>query len=105
NGAFCFGMSLAGVPASMLGSPPLLDRTRLQCHDLGMAATSWASEYRKLPARAFGFGGRHYSYRENVGYFVAGDRILCVRKSGKVVGEWGGLADFLRDELRASAAL
>jgi hypothetical protein len=98
-------MSLAGVPASMLGSPPLLDRTRLQCHDLGMAATSWASEYRKLPARAFGFGGRHYSYRENVGYFVAGDRILCVRKSGKVVGEWGGLADFLRDELRASAAL
>src|SRR5215471_21134884 len=38
NGAFCFGMSLAGVPRSMLGSPPLLDRRRLQCHDLGMAA-------------------------------------------------------------------
>jgi hypothetical protein len=35
NGAFCFGMSLAGVPASMLGSPPLLDRHTRQCHDLG----------------------------------------------------------------------
>lgn len=45
NGAFCFGMSLAGVPASMIGSPPLLDRRTLQCHDLGSSATQWASEY------------------------------------------------------------
>lgn len=101
NGAFCFGMSLAGVP----GSSPLLDRSRLQCHDLGAAATLWAGEYRKLPAGAFHFGGRHYSARENVGYFVAGDRIVSVRNSGKVVGEWGGFADFLRDELPVSAAL
>ena len=105
NGAFCFGMSLAGVPPSMLGSPPLIDRRSLQCHDLGSAAGLWGSEYRKLPAGAFGFGHRHWSYRENVGYFIAGGRILSVRKSGKVVGEWGGLADFLRDELQASAAL
>jgi hypothetical protein len=105
NGAFCFGMSLAGVPASMLGIPPLLDRSTLQCHDLGSSAGLWAFEYRRLPAGAFGFGHRHYSHRENVGYFVAGDRILSIRKSGKVVGEWGGLADFLRDELPASAAL
>ncbi len=105
NGAFYFGMSLAGVPRSMFGSPPLLDRRRLQCHDLGTAATSWALEYRKVPAGAFHFGGRHYSYRENVGYFVAGDRILSLRQSGKVVGEWGSLSDFLGDQLRASAAL
>jgi len=105
NGAFCFGMSLAGVPRSMLGSPPLLDRTPLQCHDLGSAARSWAFEYRKLPAGAFHFGGRHYSYREHVGYFIAGGRILSVRKSGKAVGEWGGLSDFLQDELRSSSAL
>jgi hypothetical protein len=105
NGAFCFGMSLAGVPASMLGSPPLLDRRRLQCHDLASSATLWASEYRKLPAGAFGFGYRHYSSRENVGYFVAGSRVLSIRKTGKVVGEWGRLADLLRDELPASAAL
>jgi hypothetical protein len=105
NGAFCFGMSLAGVPASMLGSPPLLDRRTLQRHDLGSSATLWASEYRKLPTGAFGFGHRHYSFRENVGYFLVGGRILSIRKSGKVVGEWGGLADFLRDELSAAAAL
>jgi hypothetical protein len=105
NGAFCFGMGLAGVPASMLGSPPLLDRSRLQCHDLGTAATLWAGEYRKLPVGAFHFGGRHYSSRENVGYFMVGDRVLSVRKSGKVVAEWRGLTDFLRDELPASAAL
>jgi hypothetical protein len=105
NGAFCYGMALAGVPASMLGTPPLLDRRSLQCHDLGSSVTLWSSEYRKLPAGAFGFGHRHYSFRENVGYFLVGGRILSIRKSGKLVGEWGGLTDFLRDELPASAAL
>jgi hypothetical protein len=105
NGAFCYGMSLAGVPPSMLGPIPLLDRSRLQCFNLGSAANSWATEYRKRPKGAFHFGSRHYSRRENVGYFVVGGRILSLRKTGKVVGEWGGLADFLRDELRATAAL
>ena len=105
NGAFCFGMALAGVPRSMLNSTPLLDRSRLQCHDLGTAATLWVSEYRKLPAGAFHFGSRHYSPRENVGYFIAGDRILSIRGSGRVVGEWGKLSEFLRDELLVSEAL
>ena len=93
NGAFCFGISLAGVPRSMLGSPPLLDRTRLQCHDLGAAATSWSFEYRKLPAGAFHFGGRHYSHRENVGYFLAGGRILSLqeRQGGRRMGWDAGL--------------
>jgi hypothetical protein len=105
NGAFCYGMALAGVPASMLGTPPLLDRRSLQCHDLGLSARLWAGEYRKLPAGAFGFGHRDYSFKENVGYFLAGGRILSIRKNGKTVGEWSGLADFLREELPASAAL
>lgn len=105
NGAFCYGMALAGVPASMLGTPPLLDRRSLQCHDLGTSARLWAGEYRKLPAGAFGFGHRHYSFKENVGYFLVGDRILSVRKNGKVVAEWSGLTEFLREELPASAAL
>ena len=105
NGAFCFGMSLAGVPRSMLGLPPLLDRSRLQCHDLGMTATQWVGEYRKLPTGAFHFGYRHFSPRENIGYFVAGDRILSLRKSGKVVGEWDSLSEFLSEELRASQDL
>jgi len=105
NGAFCYGMSLAGVPESMLGTPPLLERRRLQCHDLGMTTTSGPSEYRSLPAGAFHFGYRHYSYRENVGYFIVGERIMSIRKSGEVVGEWDGFSDFLRDEVSASAAL
>lgn len=105
NGAFCFGMALAGVPASMLGSPPLLNRMILQCHDLSSSVGLWAYEYRKLPAGAFGFGHRHWSRRENVGYFLVEGRILSIRKSGKVVGEWSKLPDFLHDELKASAEL
>jgi hypothetical protein len=105
NGAFCFGMMLAGAPRPRPGPRSLLDRSALQCHDLGTAATLWADEYRKLPAGAFHFGSRHYSPRENVGYFIAGGRILSIRRSGRVVGEWGKLSEFLRDELPVSEAL
>lgn len=105
NGAFCFGMSLCGVPPSMLGNPPLLDRTILQCHDLATAATRWVVEYR-VPKGFFHFGGRHFSYLENVGYFIdQGKRILCVQNKGNVIGEWSSFADFLTDELDASEML
>jgi hypothetical protein len=105
NGAFCFGMSLCGVPLSMLGNPPLLDRTRLQCHDLAAAATRWIYEYR-VPSEYFHFGSRQFSFRENVGYFVVdNDRIVSVRGKKKVIGEWTTVADFLSDELRASEKL
>jgi hypothetical protein len=105
NGAFCFGMSLCGVPLSMLGNPPLLDRMMLQCHDLATAATRWIDEYR-VPAGFFHFGGRHFSYRENVGYFIEGnERIVSVRGKKKVIGEWTSVADFLSDELQASEEL
>ena len=69
NGTFSFGMSLCGVPPSMLGNPPLLDRTVLQCHDLATAATEWVQKYH-VPREWFHFGTRHYSYSENVGYFL-----------------------------------
>jgi hypothetical protein len=105
SGAFCFGMSLAGLPPSMLGEPPLLDRSRLWCHDLASVATRWTAEYRRVSPDAFHFGYRHFSRRENIGYFFDGDRIVSIRKSGRVVGEWGGFSDFLRDELRASEQL
>ena len=105
NGAFCFGMYLCGVPRSMLGIPPLLDRSIPQCHDLATAASLWAAEYR-VPAGMFHFGGRHYSFRENVGYFIdKNDRILCVKTRGKVVGEWTNFSRFLQDELIASEEL
>jgi hypothetical protein len=105
NGAFCFGMKLCGVPLSMLGDPPLLDRTILQCHDLATAATRWVSTYR-VPAGFFLFGSRHFSATENVGYFIdGGSRLVCARKSGEVIGEWGGFSEFLSDELQASEKL
>lgn len=106
NGAFCFGMSLCGIPHSMLGSPPLLNRRILQCHDLSTAAIRWVFEYR-VPAGLFHFGGRKFSYSENVGYFIdANNRILSFRKKEKnVVGEWASFSEFLKDELPASEKL
>jgi hypothetical protein len=105
NGAFCFGMSLCGVPQSMMGDPPLLDRTVLQCHDLATSATDWIREYR-VASSFFHFGGRHLSYTENVGYFIeAGEVIHCIRKNGKSIARWHSFSAFLADELQTSAAL
>jgi hypothetical protein len=105
NGGFFFGMSLCGIPLSMLGHPPLLDRGILQCHDLATAATKWIKEYR-LPAGFFHFGGRHFSFRENVGYFFDGDKqIVSVRGKKQIIGDWTSFADFLSDELEASEKL
>jgi hypothetical protein len=105
NGAFCFGMSLYGVPASMLNSPPRLDRSVLQCHDLATAATSWRLNY-EVPDGYFHFGSRHYSYDENAGYFHDDqNRIISTLSSGEVVGEWADFAEFLTDELKASEEL
>jgi len=105
NGGFFFGMSLCGVPLSMLGNPPLLDRRILQCHDLATAATQWIEEYR-VPAGFFHFGGRHFSYRANAGYFFEGnERIVSVSGKKKVIGEWTSFSDFLSDELQASEKL
>jgi hypothetical protein len=98
-------MSLCGVPQSMLGNPPLLDRGVLHCHDLATAATQWIDEYR-VPAGFFHFGSRYFSYRENLGYFFEGDkRIVSVRGKKKVVGEWSSFSAFLSDELNTSEKL
>jgi hypothetical protein len=105
NGGFFFGMSLCGVPLSMLGNPPLLDRRVLQCHDLATAATRWIGEY-NVPEGFFHFGGRHFSFSANVGYFFDGEnRIVCVRGKKKVIAEWTSVSDFLKDELAASEKL
>src|SRR5205807_1908966 len=59
NGCFMFGMSLFGMTPSMLRNPPLLDRSRVQCHDLSLANRSWKIEYR-APADHFHFGCRYF---------------------------------------------
>jgi len=105
NGAFCFGMSLFGITRSMLGDPPLIDRTVQQCHDLAVAAKDWIRQYR-VPAGLFHFGYRHFSDTENTGYFIERDkRILSVKNKGEVVGEWNSFTEFLADELKASEKL
>jgi hypothetical protein len=104
NGGFYFGMSLCGVPSSMLGAIPLLDRSTLQCHDLATAVTLWADEYRGVSG-LFHFGGRHFSHRENVGYFLDHERIISKKKNGKIVGEWTDFTEFLTEELKASEEL
>lgn len=105
NGGFFFGMSLCGVPLSMLGNPPLLDRRILQCHDLATAATQWIYEY-SVPDPFFHFGSRKFSSRANVGYFFDGEsRIVCVRGQKKIICEWTNFSDFLKDELAASERL
>ena len=105
NGACCFGMSLCGMPQSMLGRPPLLDRTVLQCHDLATAVNHWTRAY-CVPGELFHFGYRHYSDDEDVGYFIERcNRIICVKKDGNVLGDWTNFTAFLSDELKASENL
>ena len=54
----------------------------------------------------FLFGGRDFSYTENVGYFSdESNRILCIRKTGKVLGECTSFAKFLGDEMKTSEEL
>jgi len=101
NGAFLFGMSLFGIPKSMMGNPPMLNRSSLQCHCLSFAVTDWVRQYR-LPFEAFHFGSRHYSSSENVGYFLNDSLIYCIRKNGEIIGQWRDLTSFLDAELAAS---
>lgn len=105
NGAFCFGISLFGVPRSMLGKSKLLDRRVLKCHNLASGVTLWSTGY-QVPPEYFHFGSRAFSESERAGYFlVENRRIIAVRKNQKLIGEWSNFADFLSDELKASARL
>ena len=99
NGLFTFSLSLYGFTSSLQSATPLLDRTKLQCHDLATANHLWIAEY-KIDQRLFHFGGRSYSYEENCGYFCSPDgTILSVLEDGRVVGTWNDFSSFLADEL------
>lgn len=102
NGCFIHNFDLFGMPFSMLQNPPGLDRSKLQCLDIGTADQLWSAEYLGAESQ-FHFGSRAYSYSENVGYFLDKDgTIRALRKSGRTVGEWSELKSFFRDELAAS---
>lgn len=104
NGCFAYRMSLYGFAPTMQASPPLLSRTRLQCHDLTLANEYWHIEFR-LREQLFHFGGRNYSHSENAGYFMEeGGGVRSLLKSGREVQRWDDFASFLRDELVAAEA-
>ena len=105
GGAFCFGLSLYGLPRSMLNRPPLLDRSVIQCHDLAMAATHWVHEF-NVAEDFFHFGDRHFSRTDNVGFFFdAHECVYSVLKGGTIVSQWDNFSEFLEQELQASETL
>jgi hypothetical protein len=105
GGAFLFGMSLYGIPPSMMGDPPVLDRSKLQCLDLATANKHWRNEFNTDPNFCH-FGSRHFSRTEDVGYFINDSGIvLCVRCGGAIQGEWQDFSQFLKDELATSEDL
>lgn len=97
NGAFIYGISLYGLTPSIF-EKGLLNRTRLQCHDLATANNRWNINY-KVDQNLFYFGGRHYSDDENVGYFWKNNIILCYRTNGKLLKQWNTFEEMLSEEI------
>jgi hypothetical protein len=98
NGCFVYGFSLYGLPKSIYATG-LLDRGGLQQFDLTTAGVDWIKEY-DVDQNLFHFGGRRYSYSENIGYFVDNDKILSMRKNGKTLNSWTTIKDFLASEIK-----
>ena len=106
NGLEAFGLTLFGMPASMLNDPPLLNRATFQCLDIGLANSQWKFEYAKIKPDYFHVGARDYSYDELVGYFITTKgSILGIRQNGQRVGEWATIDQFLSEELKAAESL
>jgi hypothetical protein len=105
NGCEAFGLSLYGIPPSMMEKPGVLDRSRRQCRDLGAANRHWKGEYPVDP-EDFHLGSRDYTDDELAGYFPDGrGRIRAVTQGGREVGAWSDVTTFLRDELAAAEKL
>jgi hypothetical protein len=99
NGGHIFELSLYGAPRSMIGNPPLLDRSSRQPLDLATANRFWRSEYKASPD-LFHFGGGSYSLDENVGYFLdTSGAVQALRKSGEIWRSWPSFGEFLSAEL------
>jgi hypothetical protein len=99
NGLFAFGLSLYGLTPSMQLTPPKLDRSKLQCLDLGLANRDWIKEF-DVDQNLFHFGSREYSHTENIGYFISDNlQVQAIRKMGGRLRHWGSIPEFLRDEL------
>lgn len=91
NGCFLYDISMFGLIHS-------LTRSFLQCHSLVSANRDWIMEF-NTDQSFFHFGGGTFSEDENTGYFLGNNKIISVRKNGKLVNEWKNFSDFLNDEL------
>jgi hypothetical protein len=103
NGCMEYGLSLFGLAPSMQGTPALLNRSKVQCHDLGLANTGWSQEYRP-PPKNFHFGSRNFGWDDQLGYFIdeAGHIRSITRNKGKTQKEWEEFPEFLAHELDAA---
>ena len=101
----CIRTDLVWLYTFPAGKVPLLDRSKLQCLDLGTANEGWIVEY-QVDRSLLYFGGRHYSYTENSGYFMSAEgQVQAIRKNGKILGQWASFSRFLRDELREAETI
>ncbi|PIQ21577.1 MAG: hypothetical protein COW65_08300 [Cytophagales bacterium CG18_big_fil_WC_8_21_14_2_50_42_9] len=97
NGGFIYDLSLYGLPPSLYTNG-LLSRTIPQSHDLISANNSWIVNY-EIEKEHFYFGGRAYTFDENVGYFYKNDEIIIIRKNGETINKWYNFNNFLSDEI------
>ena len=100
NGLFAFGITMFGIPLSMLKNG-LLNRSILQCHDIRQANRSWKKEY-NVDEKAFHFGGRDVSFHEICGYFLYEDIFYVTKKNGKTIKTYNNFSDFISNELQIS---
>ena len=98
NGCFIFDFDLFGLTPSMY-EKGTLDRSKVQCFDLSTANKNWIYEY-NINEELFHFGGRAYSYDENIGYFIDKKGIIkSIRNNGEVLREWFNFTEFLNEEI------
>lgn len=99
NGCFIFDFDLFGLTPSIY-TTGLLDRSKVQCFDLGTANKNWIKEY-DIDEKLFHFGCRAYSYDENIGYFMDSSGIIkSIRKNGQTIEEWSDFSEFLTEEIK-----
>ncbi|GHS87524.1 hypothetical protein FACS189487_03850 [Campylobacterota bacterium] len=96
NGCFIFNMALCGLQPHIYSENKNVFRP--QCLGLDSANNMWKKKY-KTNIQGFHFGGRMQNGDENIGYFMADDKIYSILTSGKTVNEYSNFTDFLRTEI------
>lgn len=99
NGCIIYDLNLYGLPRSIYDKG-LLDRSDMFQFDLGIANSDWKFNY-DIGQDLFHFGGRSYTFDENIGYFLDRDnKINSIRTSGEIVNTWTSFSQFMMDEVK-----